>query len=405
MRTIGIISTLTLEHWDWNTPWITGVGGSEQSQSEWSQRLAALNHEVVSLLPLPSGRDDEFEAGVHWHQSEDSTNRDYVMSLPLVINFRNPTLFDAPKPLGARWWFVAQDVDYPGFWTEERLAKVDRYICLCKAHAGYTLQKYPALQGRVFISTNGVRASYISQLESENQVRVDFSKNPATSACYYGPLNETDIGRACGFHRKPHRMFYASSPDRGLLTLLKLWPRVLERVPDATLRVAYGFENMLKVEAWHGGTSWHTEYRQELEGLMTQRGVTFLGRLPARRVYEEWFQASLFPYPNCFKETSCISIMDAMSCGCVPVVNNLWAVGEHAKAFQPQVRLVDGDTLDSELARTLWLNVLLSALEKPPSDEERRLLAQDARDTYNWDRVIGEQIQPWIEEDLAKCPS
>ncbi len=205
----------------------------------------------------------------------------------------------------------------------------------------------------------------------------------------------------CTRVRKPRGLFYASSPDRGLKTLLELWPRVLERYPDTTLRVAYGFENMRVLENFAKGSSWHTPYREDLERLLGQRGVEFIGRQPQHKVYEEWFQAGAFPYPNCFKETSCISIMDAMACGAVPVVNDLWAVGEHAKALQPVPYVVDSETQDSALGRTLWLQLLFQYLEKPTSEAERRSMMQDARDTYAWSRVMREQIAPWIEEDLA----
>ena len=40
----------------------------------------------------------------------------------------------------------------------------------------------------------------------------------------------------------PKRVVYASSPDRGLVYLLKNWEKVTKEVPDAELNVFYGFE-------------------------------------------------------------------------------------------------------------------------------------------------------------------
>ena len=46
-----------------------------------------------------------------------------------------------------------------------------------------------------------------------------------------------------GIERVPHRMIYSSSPDRGLHHLLRVWPKILEGVPDATLEVLYEIDN------------------------------------------------------------------------------------------------------------------------------------------------------------------
>ena len=41
---------------------------------------------------------------------------------------------------------------------------------------------------------------------------------------------------------KQHKLWHQSSADRGLEHLLKLWPRIVEKFPDATLDHCYGFE-------------------------------------------------------------------------------------------------------------------------------------------------------------------
>ena len=38
-----------------------------------------------------------------------------------------------------------------------------------------------------------------------------------------------------------HKLIYASSYDRGLQHLLKIWPEVVKKYPDATLDVFYGW--------------------------------------------------------------------------------------------------------------------------------------------------------------------
>jgi len=52
--------------------------------------------------------------------------------------------------------------------------------------------------------------------------------------------NAVDLMRYTqGVVREPHRVIYSSSPDRGLHHLLRMWPTIVEAVPDATLHVFY----------------------------------------------------------------------------------------------------------------------------------------------------------------------
>jgi hypothetical protein len=40
---------------------------------------------------------------------------------------------------------------------------------------------------------------------------------------------------------KPFKMLYASSPDRGLEHLLRMWPQIKEKIPGAELHFCYGW--------------------------------------------------------------------------------------------------------------------------------------------------------------------
>lgn len=356
---IHIISTPTLEDWTHETPWTTGIGGSEQAHIELVERLIR-DYEVWSWYP--GGTNSPL-----FHRSSKDVDLGAI-GPAIIINFRNPKLFEVEKPPGQVWWFVAQDVGYA--WTPEALARVDRFICLCGHHVAYTLKVHPELKGRIYQSTNGVRSEYIRDFED------------------------------MGIHesmRKSHRMLYASSPDRGLLLILENWWRIRERVLDAELHIAYGFENMKTVAAFNGPSDVRHVLRAELERLMKQPGVTFLGRLPLKALYLEWFETGVWFYPHDFRETSCITALDAQACGAWPVTNRLWAVGENVQFGW----LCDGIPQTSDLNRSLILSQLFEALEAPDDSAARREMMEWARESYDWDRVV-RQYEAWITEDSAR---
>lgn len=285
---IAVVSSPSLEKWDFRSP-EKGIGGSETSHVKMAQGLFQAGYNVRSFSPVPFNGRRKDPTGLTWFDNCEYISREYAV----VINYRDPVVFDAEKPAGAKWWFVAQDVDYPQ-WTPERLAKVDRYICLCPVHASYTRQKYPDLHssGRLFISSNGIDSAAIKK---------------ATA----------------GIPRNPKRLMYASSPDRGLMLLLEQWFRIKERVPEAELHVFYGFHNMEKIVSMVGPGDWRAEYQKKLESLLKQSGVVWHDRVGQKELWREWAASNVWPYYCDFPETSPLhgdTMIETLS-GPVPIRN------------------------------------------------------------------------------------
>lgn len=372
---IYLISQCTLEDWYWNTPFESGIGGSETAHIECALRLAKRSYQVISQCPLPKGKHNKKFGGVLW---QDVRKVEFPKEPAIIINYRHPKLFDRKKLKGQRYYFIAQDVDYENQWTERAMKNVDRYMTLCQTHSEYTLAKYPLLrENKVFVTTNGIRTDYIEKLAPQT--------------------------------REPYRMFWASSPDRGLLLLLQNWFRIIERFPEATLRIAYGFDNMDTIIKWQGVNSPLILLREELQALGDQKGVTWLGRLPQDKVFEEWQKASVNPYCSDWPESSCISIMESMACGAVPVTTNFWAQGEHASKA-PLAYISDGLPQKSELARSMWLGNLYEALVRTECTEfdrghgefqivPRQELMTWAHKNYDWERVL-DQWKVWLDADM-----
>lgn len=270
-QSIAFISTPTLETWDWRNP-KKGIGGSETSHVEMAQRLFKRGFPVVSYAPIPDDLDTwghKDPTGLEWWHTRDFRS----VSHGIVVNYRDPKVFDADKPEGAKWWFVAQDVGYD--FTPEQLAKVDRYICLCPVHAAFTAQKYPELnrEGRIFVSSNGI---------SSNEIRSVIQ----------------DV------KRNPKRIMYASSPDRGLMFILENWFRIRERVLDAELHVFYGFHNMKVIVQHNGPSDWRYEYQLRLTELLKQPGVVWHDRVGQTELWKQWAESNIWFYPTDFPETS-----------------------------------------------------------------------------------------------------
>lgn len=354
---IKVYSGLTLEPWDYRTPFTTGIGGSETSHVYMVRDLAARGLAVTSYAPVKRSKVDP-DTRVQWRPY---TSLD--LSKPaVVINYRDPQLFQAEKPPTSKWWFIAQDCDYP--FPEGVLEKIDRYITLCSTHAKQTLAKYPQLMGRVFQSSNGLDPARISAALKEA-----------------GP-------------RDPYQLIYTSSPDRGLKLLLENWFRIKEQVPEAHLEVFYGFNNMERVAQIMGGKDWRPTYQSYLESLLQQPGITFHGRVPQPTLYKHIAQSSIWPYLTDWPETSCITCMEMQALGATPITNDFWALKDNV-AFGDRVA---GIPQNSTLIKCLMIEQIIYRLKNPMPEKYRDHMMIWAADHFKWERV-GKQWQNWLEKD------
>ena len=128
----------------------------------------------------------------------------------------------------------------------------------------------------------------------------------------------------------PKRVLYASSYDRGLAQLLEMWHRVREQVSDAELHVTYGWDFWKRSEAVVSqpiAESMRQE-RKRIEGLLSQPGVTHLGRIPHADVLKEFAEAEVWAYPCTGGELCCKTALEAQAAGCEPVVIPMMALAE-----------------------------------------------------------------------------
>jgi FkbM family methyltransferase len=102
--------------------------------------------------------------------------------------------------------------------------------------------------------------------------------------------------------RNPHRIIYGSSYDRGLEHLLKMWPDIRKEVPDAELRVFYGW-NLF--DLGYSDNPERMAWKEKINGLMNQPGITHLGRISHEMVTLENKEAGIWAYPTHFGEISC----------------------------------------------------------------------------------------------------
>ncbi|MFH0962961.1 MAG: methyltransferase [Planctomycetota bacterium] len=162
--------------------------------------------------------------------------------------------------------------------------------------------------------------------------------------------------------REGNVFLYSSRPERGLEVLLTaIWPRVLERLPDAELRVAgydlAGIDTPPQVRA--------AEERLARLAASTPN-VKALGPLRKKELYRHMARARLLLYPTAFPEVSCITAIEAQACGTPILTTADFALPE--TVAHPS-SLIPGDVRAKE-CQDAFLARLFELLESPALYDE-----------------------------------
>lgn len=124
------------------------------------------------------------------------------------------------------------------------------------------------------------------------------------------------------------KVIYASSYDRGLVTLLELWPAIKEKEPDATLDIFYGWNSFDMVHKKNPEQmKWKWSVIRMLNDL-SELGVKEHGRVSHEELADRFREAKVWAYPTEFNEIHCITALKAQEAACIPVTTGCYALKE-----------------------------------------------------------------------------
>ena len=303
----------------WAPPSIdtTGIGGSETAVIQIAKRFVADGWRV-DVYNEPDRLEGVHDGVGYWGINRLAANE----KAEVMVAWRNPQAYSLP---------------------------IERRVSLLWCHdLNYGDGAGPAMAewGRV-LGVSAWHRDYLSLVYGVEQV--DFVPNGIELARFAG-----------GVKKEPWRCVYGSSPDRGLQTLLRLWPQLLLVEPKAELHVAYGWENIDRlIQMGHGQmAAFKAETMRLLEKVPR---VVWRGRLPQSELARLYQESYCWLYPTSFLEVSCISAMEAMAAGCVPVTS---AAGALVETIGDAGLVVDGNTYSSAW-REFWVHCAKAALLVP----------------------------------------
>lgn len=352
--------------WDWNGSSVDadGIGASEEMIVRLGE-LTARERSWTVCGPVP---EEEVYRGVAYLRRE-AVRRVAPAGGPKLLVSRAPSYVQhvdrlRGDQLDAVLWL--QDTHYPDL-TPELAERYEAIVCVSEWHKRLTAQAHGVPLDKIHVAYNFVQPEHF----------------------------EDGIRNGWQGIKKADHFVYASSPDRGLIKLLQLWPRVLAMLPEATLTVLYGFRGAARLGGGLGDPSWtrrYLEVRREYERLRWQRGVQEVGLVNHYRVALEYQRAGVWAYPTDFHETGCLSAVKAQAGGAVPVCSALAALNETAAGFT--IDAIDEDGTYHEDYDDAFLEAVRLAVSVPVSARQTMARAAIERFGFNaikpvWDRLLG----------------
>lgn len=201
-------------------------------------------------------------------------------------------------------------------------------------------------------------------------------------------------------HEKPNdgtiRLAYWSTPHRGLNILVPVFEKLCEKYDNIELDVYSSF----KLYGWEQRDE---QYKDLFEQCEAHPKINYHGTVSNEELRKNLEKTHIFAYPSTWPETSCITLMEAMSAGLLCVHSNYAALPETAANWTMMYQYHE----DLQQHAGLFYQVLNGAIESLNLDNvQQRINSQQsyANVFYNWTirKIQWEALmQSLLNEDRA----
>lgn len=160
------------------------------------------------------------------------------------------------------------------------------------------------------------------------------------------------------------RLIYTSTPHRGLEILVPIFIELAKRYPEIELDVYSSF-------GIYGWEERDEPYKHIFQMCKDHPQINYHGWQENSVVREAYQKAHIFAYPCIWPETSCRSLIEAMSAGCVCVHPNYGALPETSGGLTV---MYDGDMENNHNHANIFAHTLMYAIENIKNNDMSGLL-------------------------------
>jgi len=316
--------------WSGSTILKEGVGGSETYIIELARYIQKSGK--YNVIVFCNCKENEIFEGVEYSFINDffDFSRNNIVKHCIISRYSEYVPF-ALKSNVENVYFVAHDLTPTGmvFPIDSKLKKI---FCLSEWHVQYFTEIFPQLK----------------------DITIPF---------YYGV--DKHLFDCNNSIKKPFKFIYSSFPHRGLLALLQMWPRIINKYPSASLYIHCDIEGKWVNE----NSKEHMELLKDVLYKMikkTKYNIYFMGWTSKEKLAQSWKSADVWLYPCIFRETFCLTALEAAISKTLVVTNDLAAlkntVGDRGLVIP----------MDGQLINEKWYDECLEKMFDVLDNREKR---------------------------------
>lgn len=332
-----------LYQWDWDIYQNKGIGGSETAVCEMAYWLKRITGRRVIVF---NDRDtDKTCEGVEYVSNSKTQSYFQEYKPAIHIAWRHNL-----KATDAKTLLWCHDLMCPNIEISETYEKV---LCLSEFHKNFLNGLKGVPLEKIALTRNGI-----------------------------SPKRFENVPRGT----RENVLIFSSSPDRGLDRAMLVMDRVIKEIPDAKLKVFYGFDNMEKFKMF--------DQINPLKKMIAERPyVEMVGNVDQMTLAREFSKAKVWVYPTNFLETYCITALEALASGCYPVVRSYGALPHTLGKFAEKgmATIVDSPC-ESEKDLDLFSGYVVDALVENKWQNVNIDLGE-----VSWESVAREWVRDWLQ--------
>jgi glycosyltransferase involved in cell wall biosynthesis len=176
------------------------------------------------------------------------------------------------------------------------------------------------------------------------------------------------------------RLAYHTTPHRGLQILVPVFQKLAEEFNDITLDVYSSF----KIYGWDQRDE---QYASLFDACKEHAQINYHGFIPNDKLRVELKNKHIYAYPSIWLETSCISLMEAMSAGMVCVHPNYGALFETSANWTHMYQWSDNMNEHANIFYTVLRSAIIDLKEVDVIAYKNKIMTQKSYVDvfYNWE--------------------
>jgi len=238
--------------------------------------------------------------------------------------------------------------------------KLKKVFCLSEWHCGYFLNIFPQFKDITFPFYYGIDVNKFDN----NKSKLLGGSRPTSNVTF--EMNESTP-------KVPFKFIYSSFPNRGLLELLQMWPKIVNRYPAASLHIYADVDGK-----WVNAAEKEkmVQIRQMLNYYKNVKtmNIHYHGWVNKSELAEAWKSSEIWFYPCTFMETFCLTAVEAALSKTLCVTNGLAALQNTVGNR--------GITIEGDASKKEWQDKALVALFSIIENKQRR--EELIQTNYDW---------------------